>query len=609
MADFTAPIKPKKSSTASEVPQANDLEVAEIAINTADGLMWTKHTDNSIVQIGGGASAINDLSDVTITSATTGQVLKYDGAAWINDTDNSGGGAINDLSDVTITSATTGQVLKYNGSAWINDTDNSGGGAINDLSDVTITSATTGQVLKYNGSAWINDTDDTGGIPADLTTVAPVTAETLKYDGTNFVPAKDRSILSTPPAIGDANIDHDVTTSNFNVDLTTINEGDFLVIVLMTVTNGTTTPPAGWALQGTYLNITNGANDQVLKVYTRTATASETRPYAFQDTGASVGYAIFSVPGVTGIESVTTNTGNGDTATIATVAEKLNVTFATWIYSDPAVETHSQSAPGLTEVHQNPGGIVANARLSMGYTTEGTTVVSKHYTTTTTQNPDSNHQMINIQFAEVYSIDSLTDVDTTTTAPTAGDILRYDGTAWVNSRFQADDLIGEGPLLVSDTETAPFNTIVAEPAFQVASSSYDGCQVLIANTALGSTGPILQFANTRAGNAVIANDILGEIEFRGTEGQGDLSQAGAKIVSKSTGTAINNEVYAELGFETAGTSDSGIPSRRMTIKDDGIINLAAASCPTYADDTAAGSGGLVTGDIYKTSTGELRIKL
>ena len=33
---------------------------------------------------------------------------------------------INNLSDVTITSASTGQVLKYNGSAWVNDTDAGG---------------------------------------------------------------------------------------------------------------------------------------------------------------------------------------------------------------------------------------------------------------------------------------------------------------------------------------------------------------------------------------------------------------------------------------------------------------------------------------------------
>lgn len=37
--------------------------------------------------------------------------------------------------------------------------------------------------------------------------------------------------------------------------------------------------------------------------------------------------------------------------------------------------------------------------------------------------------------------------------------------------------------------------------------------------------------------------------------------------------------------------------------------INAASLPTYADDSAAGSGGLAEGDIYKTATGELRIKL
>lgn len=37
------------------------------------------------------------------------------------------------------------------------------------------------------------------------------------------------------------------------------------------------------------------------------------------------------------------------------------------------------------------------------------------------------------------------------------------------------------------------------------------------------------------------------------------------------------------------------------------INFTGLS--TYADDTAAGTGGLAAGDVYKTSTGELRIKL
>ena len=113
MADFTAPIKPKKSSTASEVPQASDLEVAEIAINTADGLMWTKHTDNSIVQIGGGggSTTLDGLTDTTITSPTNGQVLKYNGSAWINDTDATGGGSLQTASDFSYSQSATGDTI------------------------------------------------------------------------------------------------------------------------------------------------------------------------------------------------------------------------------------------------------------------------------------------------------------------------------------------------------------------------------------------------------------------------------------------------------------------------------------------------------------------
>ena len=43
----------------------------------------------------------------------------------------------------------------------------------------------------------------------------------------------------------------------------------------------------------------------------------------------------------------------------------------------------------------------------------------------------------------------------------------------------------------------------------------------------------------------------------------------------------------------------------MTLKNSGVLRLLL--CPTYADNSAAISGGLVSGDIYKTSTGELRI--
>jgi hypothetical protein len=47
---------------------------------------------------GGGASALSDLSDVTVSSPSVGQVLKYDGSGWVN---GAGGG-----SSVTVKSQT-----------------------------------------------------------------------------------------------------------------------------------------------------------------------------------------------------------------------------------------------------------------------------------------------------------------------------------------------------------------------------------------------------------------------------------------------------------------------------------------------------------------------
>lgn len=45
-------IKPKTSSTAGVAPPASALVVGEIAVNTADSLLFTKHTDNSVKTIG-----------------------------------------------------------------------------------------------------------------------------------------------------------------------------------------------------------------------------------------------------------------------------------------------------------------------------------------------------------------------------------------------------------------------------------------------------------------------------------------------------------------------------------------------------------------------------
>ena len=72
-------IKLKKNSTSGEAPSASDLAVGEVAVNTADGLLYTKHTDNSIKTIGGGT----DYSLPLATDTTLG------GIELFSDTDQS----------------------------------------------------------------------------------------------------------------------------------------------------------------------------------------------------------------------------------------------------------------------------------------------------------------------------------------------------------------------------------------------------------------------------------------------------------------------------------------------------------------------------------------
>jgi hypothetical protein len=59
---------------------------------------------------GGGASALNDLTDVVITSPSSGQVLKYDGSGWVNATVGGAfGGNYTDLTEVNSVNYTAGK--------------------------------------------------------------------------------------------------------------------------------------------------------------------------------------------------------------------------------------------------------------------------------------------------------------------------------------------------------------------------------------------------------------------------------------------------------------------------------------------------------------------
>jgi hypothetical protein len=68
--------------------------------NTDKFLVWTGSVWEESV---GGAEALNDLTDVTITGSTADRVLRYNGSAWVN-----GQVVTNDITDANVTSVKLG---------------------------------------------------------------------------------------------------------------------------------------------------------------------------------------------------------------------------------------------------------------------------------------------------------------------------------------------------------------------------------------------------------------------------------------------------------------------------------------------------------------------
>lgn len=94
-----------------------------------------------------GATVLNDLADVTIGTAVSGNFLRFNGSTWIPLTPR----IAFDIAGVFSTGASD-QVLVSVGSGSYADTEYK----ISALADVLITSLSSGETIQWNGSAWVN---------------------------------------------------------------------------------------------------------------------------------------------------------------------------------------------------------------------------------------------------------------------------------------------------------------------------------------------------------------------------------------------------------------------------------------------------------------------
>lgn len=152
---------------------------------------WTTNGLDFFVGLVGAYNAelnLESLTDVTLSTLSTGQILTYNGTSWVNGTVTVDIGSISSLEavgDVSYDDLAAGDILKWNGTVWSGANDPTVT-ELDDIPDVDVASAVSGSLLRYNGTNWVGDTLDLN----DLTDVVIDTLNTnhvLKYNGANWI--------------------------------------------------------------------------------------------------------------------------------------------------------------------------------------------------------------------------------------------------------------------------------------------------------------------------------------------------------------------------------------------------------------------------------------
>jgi trimeric autotransporter adhesin len=509
-------------------------------------------------------ASVGDLSDVTITSASTNELLKFNGSAWVNASvaysEVTGtpslatvatSGSYADLSntptlgtasaeDVGTATGDVVQLVDVGGSPGLPVVDGSqltgitadlSSSVIGDLSDVTITSASSAQLLKFNGSAWVNSsvayaevtgtpslaTVATTGDYADLLnkpTLGTASAEDVgttigdvvqleDVGGSAALPAVDGSQLTglnidsvgdlgdvtiTTPAAGDALIYDDVSSEWQNQALATVaTTGAYSDLsgapTLGTASaldvgtsannvvqlNGSAQLPAvdGSLLTGITADVSTASIGALADVTITSASSNQVLKYDGADwVNSSVAYA--EVTGTPTLATVATSGAYSDLSGLPTLGTA----------SAEDVGTFAQTANNLSDLAS-----ASTARTNLGLGTAstedvGTSAGNVVQLNGSAQLPAVDGSLLTGITADVStaSIGALADV--TITSAANGDALVYDGSNWRDLALAAvatsgaySDLTG-APALATVATTGDYDDLINAPTSMIGSAQF-----------------------------------------------------------------------------------------------------------------------------------------
>jgi hypothetical protein len=225
----------KKSVTGGASPLTSDLDQGELAINLVDRKIYTKDAGNSITEISGAyvdGSAPSNPVEGDLWYDTANNLLKaHNGTGFVS----AGYQNLAELEDVTITSIASGEILKWDGSAFINNT----------LAEAGIAAAshthTASEITDFTTAAQATITAGTGvavaagvvSIGQDVETTSDVTfakVVTSTIEGGSTITIDTAGVgdnTGTVVIAGDLTVNGTTTTVNSNE----VNIGDAIILL------------------------------------------------------------------------------------------------------------------------------------------------------------------------------------------------------------------------------------------------------------------------------------------------------------------------------------------------------------------------------------------
>jgi hypothetical protein len=226
----------KKSSTTGSAPLIGDIDQGELAVNLADRKIYTKNNSGAIVTVNGAyvdSVAPPSPAEGDLWYDTVNNLLKsYNGSAFVS----AGYSTLESLEDVTITGITSGEILKWDGSAFVNNTLAEAGisatGHTHTASDITDFSTAVDSELS--GGVGVSYNDGVISIGQAVATSDDVTFNDMELTGTLYGPS---SFTIDPSTHGDdtgtvviaGNLTVNGTTTSVNSN--EVNIGDSVILL------------------------------------------------------------------------------------------------------------------------------------------------------------------------------------------------------------------------------------------------------------------------------------------------------------------------------------------------------------------------------------------